>query len=420
MKTDIILSDLIDESKQAIALSKAEGVGSNFNALCSALGLDVKSDFIHSNLFGVDFSGANLTGCNFYGADLRESFGIDVIIDDSTILDGADLDGSMFAKYARERKYFREERDAEKYYKILKSEDYSYVTSWVSKRFSDELDDTRVLKNIDDVGLQILLQKLITDEIDISKRASLFHFLRDFTETPQQLREIILQIIAFHINDSAIIRSFLKVAGNIFSNDSVIARCLLILACDKREDVREQVFHALTGSELFYERFEEFRALVFSPENTILRKRWLRSTAIELGDDHVRAIGLEPNDLDVDHSGAMDWNDLGDTDLTKAIAMKEIEIGVKNEFKTFPSPDFRTNLIKSRMTDRSYFEVIYKRQYDIMAQCPVLSYFFRADNKDEYESAVSRAHVKSVTMERKLEAAIANSFKRSRSAWRKR
>ena len=67
----------------------------DFMTLVRVAGLDPQVDFRHSNLRDVDFGGADLRGFDFTGADLRGAIG-SPRWDQTTLLDDADLEGSVF------------------------------------------------------------------------------------------------------------------------------------------------------------------------------------------------------------------------------------------------------------------------------------------------------------------------------------
>lgn len=70
----------------------------NFVKLAEVLGLDPKNDFRNSNLSGVDLSNCDLRGWDFTNANLRGATGVNVIVDSTTIITGADVSGSIFSQ----------------------------------------------------------------------------------------------------------------------------------------------------------------------------------------------------------------------------------------------------------------------------------------------------------------------------------
>jgi len=78
----------------------------NFIAQARFLGLDLKRDFRHSDLSGVDFTDCDLRGYDFSGSDLRGATGVDVKWDGSTVLANAQIDDSLFEYEVTKRRFF--------------------------------------------------------------------------------------------------------------------------------------------------------------------------------------------------------------------------------------------------------------------------------------------------------------------------
>lgn len=86
----------VTEEDKAKMKAVLEAETDNFLELCELAGLDLKKDLRYSNLEKVDFTGCDLRGLDLTGADLRGATGVQVIWDKTTILTGADLEGSIF------------------------------------------------------------------------------------------------------------------------------------------------------------------------------------------------------------------------------------------------------------------------------------------------------------------------------------
>lgn len=97
MRSSVFLTE--DLSKDD--LEKIEGIAlavdASFTNLVKIGEFNPAVDFRHADLRGMDFEGADLRGFDFTGADLRDVSG-SCILDASTILEGAQLDGSIFLR----------------------------------------------------------------------------------------------------------------------------------------------------------------------------------------------------------------------------------------------------------------------------------------------------------------------------------
>ena len=123
MRSDVSVQELIVPGELEAAFERVCETSGEFTEACVALGLDPTRDFCFSNLQGVDFSGADLRGFDFQGANLRGSYGAEVLFDNSTNFEGADLQGSCFATYYREYQLFRSNPMAGRMYRALLDED---------------------------------------------------------------------------------------------------------------------------------------------------------------------------------------------------------------------------------------------------------------------------------------------------------
>lgn len=132
MKNDVILSEIYPDKEVRGALQKITSLDEDFGTIAEAIGLEKEHDFQQSNLRKVDFSYSDLRGFNFSGADLTQSYGLDILIDETTTFSGATLAGSVFEKRVREEDFFRSHGKAARLYELLKSGDTYDVSQWIS------------------------------------------------------------------------------------------------------------------------------------------------------------------------------------------------------------------------------------------------------------------------------------------------
>lgn len=87
-----LLEDMLSEEDLQAIHAVLESNEPRFDKLVALSGLDPSHDFTFSDLRGVNFCGADLRGFNFTGCDLRECVrNANTVIDDSTIMDGAEV-----------------------------------------------------------------------------------------------------------------------------------------------------------------------------------------------------------------------------------------------------------------------------------------------------------------------------------------
>ena len=407
MKNDIITSDLIDEETLLSAIQKLfEMEEDRFSDISEILRFSKDKDFKFANLRGVDFSYADLRGYSFYGADLRESFGVDVKFDNTTDLRFADVTGSLFAKFCRERDLFKRESRANKFYTIMQKGDFGEVTRWLGQRYVDRLDSHRVLRDMDDDAARILCQKLLTDEIDLTKRTSLFFFLRDFTKNREALREIVLEILAIHLERTDVVRSFVKVASQMFMKDEVISNSIWRLCVDERESVRETCFVSLSESDYFYSNIERFREIVFSENNLNIRRKFIREAAIRLGKQHIQSINFDAKRENVSLNSVLDWGDLNVKDNCLSIGrmMAKRDSLLKKGMGYSESKLIAESVSQDRINFSA--DEAFRCHHEIRAHARVLERFFMADDADKYAEIRARVFMRRRRIEEQLDARI--------------
>lgn len=283
-----------------------------FGELSRYLGLDKSLDFRYSNLRGVDFSCSDLRGYDFQGADLRSSFGVDVQFDDTTNIDEADVQGSFFAVFGRERLLFSADSDAQRLYRTLRDGDPYEVSAWIHARYGGRSEQHPLLRRVTDEVASILCQKLISDDIDLTKRADLFYNLRSISRSRSVLREVILSILAKKSDDESVITKFIRVSAGSFPNDPTIGQAVFNLCRAKSPSVREHAFIALSRSQVALANLHEVRSLFCARENTIVRKTILRAGAIRLGRSHVRSISRSGRSEELPLDDVLDLSELLD------------------------------------------------------------------------------------------------------------
>lgn len=367
MKNDLLTSDVIPEKELRAAVDAVSNCSSHFVELTRTLGLDKKNDFRHSNLRQVDFSYSDIRGFDFSGADLRFAHGVDVTLDETTILTGADMSGSFLAKLARERDTMANVPKANRFYEMLRHSDTAVVSKWLEARYLEGQDTHKVFREMTPEVASTLCQRLLTDDIELSKRMTMFYFLKKFAGTIDELREIVLEILALHIEKESVIRSFIKVSGELLITDPIVSKSVLGLCLDKRENIREAAFTALAESKFFQRNIDELESTFFSDANSHLRKKLLRSAAFKLGLNHI---------LSINYFGKG----------------RELEIEEVTDYSELLIPECIEQVVKSQRHRREYPSVrrVMELQQEVILTTPVISSFFKERNKSLAEATLQR------------------------------
>lgn len=388
MRNDVTLAELISDTDLTAAFENVSGSSGDFCEIAEILGLDPAYDFRFSNLNGVDFSGTDLRGYDFRGADLRNCHGIDVLFDDSTNLAGADLQGSCFATYQREKALFESNAIATSMYEVLLSGDPFEISSWIHQRFGSQPERHPILRKADEATAAILCQKLMADDIDLTKRTDLFHFLRSITRSEIELRELILSILARHVNNIPVIEKFVTIAGGLYGNDATIFNALLLLCKASDAKIRLAAFLSVFQRKFILPHISEVKDLFLNDENSEVRKELLLKSAILLGRRHVVSINIHAVLENISLQDVLDVGDLLHEGIAAQIAAiiqrrdqenaKRVE--PENQGASKSASEFSRHAVSS----------VIERQEEVMCSTPIIKLIFASNHPDRARKAMGR------------------------------
>ncbi len=201
----------------------------NFGELVSALGLNKKYDFRFADLAGVNFSNSDLDGFDFTGADLRNTFGLQVRIGNTTIFDDADLSGSQFEYAAREISYARDQRVSDLIQELKRKDDYGKL-SWIF--------NASKLKNEKDVNL-FVGEQLFLDSSNPWERKEIFKFLStSFGDASSSFALHALNRYAAFDEES---EAILAVLSQKYLHETAVSNCLLEYASQQDNNLSRQI-----------------------------------------------------------------------------------------------------------------------------------------------------------------------------------
>ena len=385
MKTDFTLSELLDSEFQD-GIDRILAFEGCFSDMVSAVGLDPKYDFRHSDLRNVDFSYADIRGFDFTGADLSNTSGMDVLLDDTTIFTRATLVGSIFEKRVEENELLARNKEANQIYKLLKEGDTYQVSSWISNR--NEGLAKRYRNAVSEQEATILCRKLITDSIDLTKRTTLFYHLRKLTSNSRELRSVVSDFLAFHLDDPQVVRAFVKVTGDLFPRDEYISNTILRLCQHQSIEVRSVAFSAISKTKMFLQNYRTVEALFSERKNERIRKQFILETAIRMGRSNVLAINTAGENRQVDYEYVLDQHELLDEEVCNRIRMSQSQ----------------------RASQQKVREII-ERQQEVLAAAPLFSRLLKIKKTPWLQAARSRSREHYDLLHRELEAKINNAYR---------
>lgn len=388
MKSDASLQDLLNPEDIEAAFEIVAATSGEFSEACAALRLDPAQDFRFSDLRDADFSMADLRGFDFRGADLRGSYGTNVNFDSSTNFEGADLQGSCFASYYREFVLFKNNPMAARMYRTLLEGDPFEISGWLHDRYRNQRERHSILKKADRETAAILCQKLLADDIDLTKRTDLFYFLRSIASSRTELRELMLSIFARQSENTSLIEKFTTIASSLHGNDPDVRSFIIQLCAAKSPRVRLSAFKASANTGIFMQNFEQMKELFLAQENAGLRKQLILEAAISLGRNHVAAVNRAALLSDVDGKDVLDLSDFfEDTVGTQiGIAIRDRLFSIYAQLY----PDATSRKKSRSKSPPASIPIIYEKQAEVLCSAPVLRTIFARDNPVKSMAAKAR------------------------------
>jgi hypothetical protein len=133
MKDSPFLSNILSHSAVVAIEALAAAREDTFQQQAELASLVPAQDFKNADLRNVDLTDSDLRGFNFAGADLRGAMGIRVQWDDTTIFDGADLSGSIFAAKLRLKAFFDTDEQANNLLARVSRQSWADQIFWASE-----------------------------------------------------------------------------------------------------------------------------------------------------------------------------------------------------------------------------------------------------------------------------------------------
>ncbi len=153
-------SSRLAEAQQRIIASKT------FQQKVASVGLNPQKDFRYATLERVNFSNSDLRGFDFSGSNLMGSIGVNFIIDETTILDGANCINSCFEYESRRRRLFSNRPELAQQLDRLKRDHWTAQCGWAT--------DTFLKKSATDAdSAYVFAVEMLNSNIDASVRKTL-------------------------------------------------------------------------------------------------------------------------------------------------------------------------------------------------------------------------------------------------------
>lgn len=237
MKNDIFFDGVLTEEGRDQMTQLMEGAFEPFERQIRFAGLDPRTDLQQADLSGVDFSHSNLAGYDFTGADLRGATGIGVRWDATTVFNGTELTGSIFALPVGLGRFFAEN---------VKAKDWlSRVSRYgATEKILWSADQLKAGAPHNDVAMPIAMEMFRRAQ-DSFLRSQLMFFMSPRLDGVA-VRELVLTSLAEHSASNAVVVNALDIAKRRgLMNDPSIRSITLALLLSEHATVRETAMSVL-------------------------------------------------------------------------------------------------------------------------------------------------------------------------------
>ncbi|UVK39954.1 pentapeptide repeat-containing protein [Mesorhizobium sp. AR10] len=278
MKDSPYLTGILSESQVAALQSVAKASEAPFEQMVKLGGLQPSRDLRFADLQGVNISDSDIRGFDFTGADLRDCVGVRFKMDSTTILDGAELSGSIFAAKARLNTYFESDERARKLLTTVARGGWVEQIEWAGKNLSSS-------GKYHDVAVPIV-EELFYRAVDPFLKAELMRYVAPRLGSDKALREMLFAAISDQPDTVTLVRSaasLLKRHG--MASDTSVRQIMLSLVDSPNNGVREKAVQFIMRSRPAASEIDLIREKAKAGDNHF-GGLFVAETARRLGDDY--------------------------------------------------------------------------------------------------------------------------------------
>ncbi|TBY74095.1 pentapeptide repeat-containing protein [Rhizobium leguminosarum] len=277
MRDNALLENALSADTRKSMAAVFETETSNFGDILRVAHLDPSRHLRHADLRGVDLSNMNLEGFDFTGCDLRGVYGIDTKWDPATtILDDAQLDGSMFAHRMKVH-LFLQTASGRKAYRSIYGLPWQQQVLWLMKvlrRDAPDLERDRIIASALFDGTRDSFVK--GEVLDAMERAAVMQ--------EDDLYGFLLEIINTHHNDIHLIDRAMRILtrSNIKTKPLVWSMIKgLLKSTDQRIVMKAVAFLVVMADNP--DKILEVADTALSHRNSAVRKSYIHAVARRLG-----------------------------------------------------------------------------------------------------------------------------------------
>jgi Pentapeptide repeats (8 copies) len=292
----------------------------NFNEHVKFLGLDPKNDFRFSDLSGVDLSGSNLCGFDFTGSDLRGATGANVQWDRTTILKGADTRDSLFAYRLQHDRFLVENPEVAKRINLLLNDYWPRTILGVEKLLNDRKFP---------YGRKVA-QAVFDETEDIVVRSNVLLFMRLATDSAEEHRQFIFNVIARHGSEVTVVRAALRALASFYPDNKGALNIFKTYIRHEDETIHNEALNAIISSRHLVAMIQDIVPHLSGSKHGFRRRTMLARIAQTAGADYIAA------SRDTDFVNALDYeepiSERKMQSIAEAAILKERYDAIANEY----------------------------------------------------------------------------------------
>lgn len=235
-----------------------------FSERVKYLGLNPAQDFRHADLTFEDFSLSDIRGYDFSGADLRGVTGSNVVWDQSTILDDADVSHSLFAYEITKGEYFRENPDLKNRVDRLKGEYWANTIIAVHEVLSDSKMNERA---------RIKFAEAVFDGAgDRTVRSDILMVLGAAYSSAAEHKEFLYNVLARGSNDPGTLAIVVRTLGIFHRKDLDAFNTLQRFLRHNDASVVRSAIEGVFASKHFFKGYSDILSITKAAKNPAMRR----------------------------------------------------------------------------------------------------------------------------------------------------
>lgn len=291
MTISLHLEDSITEEIRDEIVAYCRKDPSDFASEAKYLGLDKKSDFICVNLAGASFSDADIRGFDFTGSDLRGVTGKNVKWDETTILDYASVDGSIFAYELHKSQFFASNPQWHSEFLRRRKDVWTRNTIWLA----DE-----VLGRSKNKGSVMEVAKALFDDTrDNFLRSQILFFLAPTFDNRNDHKDFLLHTMAKYGDQPLIVRATIRTLAVLFRDDRSIFDILNAEVSSADFDISSAAMRGVISSKFIKDNIAEIGAKC-SRFPSDIRRHYVKRISVLLGPYYKEAVREPMGSIPID------------------------------------------------------------------------------------------------------------------------